>query len=103
MIRLLVLYSAGDRDASPRIRAAARGLAGLRGLIVVKGSGRLEAIGDNAEPGPAVELGFESVESMRAALATEAWSIWIVFALVPAWSAASEAWAEASCCFADAT
>ena len=73
MIRLLVLYSAPDRDASPRIRAAARGLAGLPGLVVVKGSGRLEALGGNAEIGPAVELGFESAEAMRAALATEAW------------------------------
>jgi hypothetical protein len=73
VIRLLVLYSAGDRDASPRIRAAARGMAGLRGLIVVEGSGRLEAMSDRVELGPAVELGFESVESMRAALATEAW------------------------------
>jgi hypothetical protein len=73
VIRLLVLYSAGDRDASPRIRAAARGMAGLPGLVVVKGSGRLEAVKDRAGVGPAVELGFETVETMRAALATEAW------------------------------
>jgi hypothetical protein len=73
VIRLLVLYAAGDRDASPRIRAAARGMAGLPGLIVVKGSGRLEAVSDRAGVGPAVELGFETAETMRAALATDAW------------------------------
>lgn len=73
MIRLLVLYSAGDRDASPRIRAAARGLAGLPGLIVVKGSGRPQVVGEGADPGPAVELGFETADAMRAALASDAW------------------------------
>jgi hypothetical protein len=75
VIRLLVLYSASDRDSSPRIRAAARGMAGLRGLVVVKGSGRLEAMSENAEIGPAVELGFESSEAMHAALATQAWRV----------------------------
>jgi hypothetical protein len=73
VIRLLVLFPAADGDAAPRIRAAARGLAGLQGLIVVKGSGRMEALSDRGELGPAVELGFETTESMRAAFGTDAW------------------------------
>jgi hypothetical protein len=73
VIRLLVLYSAGDRDAAPRIRAAARGLAGLQGLIVVKGSGRMAQVPGGAGLGAAVEIGFETLDAMRAALATDAW------------------------------
>jgi hypothetical protein len=73
MIRLLVLYAAGDRDAAPRIRAAARGLSGLRGLIVVKGSGRMTPLSEGAGMGPAVELGFSSAEAMHAAFASDAW------------------------------
>ena len=73
MIRLLVLFPAGDQDASPRIRAAARGLAGLPGLVVVKGSGRMESLADDGGFGPAVELGFETADAMRAAQATDAW------------------------------
>ena len=68
MIRLLVLYSSADRDATPRIRAAARGLAGVQGLIVVKGSGRMAQVAGGAGLGPAVEIGFETVDAMRAAL-----------------------------------
>jgi len=73
MIRVIVVFPAGDWPAVPQIRSAARALSGVPGLIEAWVATREEPAPGAAPTGPVAEISFATVEEMRDALAGEAW------------------------------